>query len=315
MKFQLSDDQQSIAEGLKQILSGIVTDESLKGLKKEGVWFHERAWQALAEADMLGLAIPEAQGGSGFGMLELCLLLEQVGRTVAPVPALETLVSAALAIARFGTDAQKARFLPGVANGSVILTAALVDGGSRDPFVPAATAVKDGQGYRVTGSFTNVAFLDKAQRGFGHRLRQRNGGEVGLQRVLHIGRDLVAQGHGGGGKPEIQRGIGTGVGEGGKRFGQTQGRAVETGARARFRPGAKAAQQRQPVVRGFHRHRLDFHRRVAAQAAEKDCQPSGHFGKRHTGSIVDGVAIQTAGKGVPQFPDRFLGFPWLEVDP
>jgi alkylation response protein AidB-like acyl-CoA dehydrogenase len=164
MKFQLSDDQQSIAEGLKQILSGIVTDDSLKALKKEGGWFHERAWQALAEADMLGLAIPEAQGGSGFGMLELCLLLEQVGRTVAPVPALETLVSAALPIARFGTSEQKARFLPGVANGSVILTAALVDGGSRDPFVPAATAVKDGQGYRVTGSFTNVAFLDQAQR-------------------------------------------------------------------------------------------------------------------------------------------------------
>ena len=80
MKFQLSDDQQSIAEGLKQILSGIVTDDSLKALKKEGGWFHERAWQALAEADMLGLAIPEAHGGSGFGMLELCLLLEQVGR-------------------------------------------------------------------------------------------------------------------------------------------------------------------------------------------------------------------------------------------
>ena len=89
MKFQLSEDQQGIADGLKQMLKGLVTDESLKALAKEGAWFHERAWQTLAEAEMLGLAIPEAHGGAGFGMLELCLLLEQVGRTVAPIPALE----------------------------------------------------------------------------------------------------------------------------------------------------------------------------------------------------------------------------------
>ena len=164
MKFQLSDDQKSIADGLKQILAGLVTDESLKALKKEGAWFHERAWAALAEAEMLGLALPDSHGGSGFGMLELCLLLEQVGRTVAPIPAIETLVSAALPIAQFGTASQKDRFLPGIANGSVILTAALVDGGSRDPFVPAATAVKDAQGYRVTGTFSNVAYLAQSQR-------------------------------------------------------------------------------------------------------------------------------------------------------
>ena len=44
MKFQLSEDQQSISDGLKQILKGIVTDESLKALHKEGAWFHQRAW-------------------------------------------------------------------------------------------------------------------------------------------------------------------------------------------------------------------------------------------------------------------------------
>ena len=65
MKFQLSEDQQGIADGLKQMLKGLVTDESLKALAKEGAWFHERAWQTLAEAEMLGLAIPEAHGGLG----------------------------------------------------------------------------------------------------------------------------------------------------------------------------------------------------------------------------------------------------------
>jgi alkylation response protein AidB-like acyl-CoA dehydrogenase len=164
MKFQLSEDQQSIADGLKQILKGVVTDESLKALSKEGAWFHQRAWQALAEAEMLGLGLPEADGGAGFGVLELCLLLEQAGRTVAPIPALETLVSAGLPIAQFGTDAQRARFLPGVAKGDVILTAALVDTGTRDPLAPAATATRDGQGFRVTGAFTNVAYVEQASR-------------------------------------------------------------------------------------------------------------------------------------------------------
>ncbi|MCB9662077.1 MAG: acyl-CoA dehydrogenase family protein [Polyangiales bacterium] len=164
MKFQLSEDQQGIADGLKQMLKGLVTDESLKALAKEGAWFHERAWQTLAEAEMLGLAIPEAHGGAGFGMLELCLLLEQVGRTVAPIPALETLVSTALPIAQFGTDAQRARFLPGIAKGELMLTAALVDGGTRDPRSPAATAVRDGAGFKVTGTFTNVAYVAQAAR-------------------------------------------------------------------------------------------------------------------------------------------------------
>ncbi|MCA9534543.1 MAG: acyl-CoA/acyl-ACP dehydrogenase [Myxococcales bacterium] len=164
MQFKLTDDQQSIADGLKQILKGVVTDESLKALSKEGVWFHQRAWQALAEAEMLGLGLPEAHGGAGFGMLELCLLLEQVGRTVAPIPALETLVSAGLPIAQFGTDAQRARLLPGIATGEQILTAALVDAFTRDPRAPAATATRDGDGFLVSGTFTNVAYVEQAAR-------------------------------------------------------------------------------------------------------------------------------------------------------
>jgi hypothetical protein len=69
------------------------------------------------------------------------------------------------------------------------------------------------------------------------------------------------------------------------------------------------------VVADFLRHRLDLDRRVAAEAPEKNCQPSAHLRKVNAGSVVDGMPVQTAGKGVPQFPDGFLGFPWLEVDP
>ena len=72
-------------------------------------------WQALADADLLGIAVPEAEGGAGYGLTELCLLLEAQGIAVAPVPLWSTLVLGALPIAHFGSDAQRAHWLPGVA--------------------------------------------------------------------------------------------------------------------------------------------------------------------------------------------------------
>ena len=60
-------------------------------------------WRALADANVLGLALPEDVGGSGLGMIELCLVLEQQGRVVAPVPLWATVVCAALPIAEHGT--------------------------------------------------------------------------------------------------------------------------------------------------------------------------------------------------------------------
>ncbi len=164
MDFSFTEDQQAIRAALSQILGDLVTDESLKALAKEGKHFHDKAWKALAEAEMLGLALPEEVGGAGLGLIELCLLLHQVGRTVAPVPALATLVSAALPIAAYGSAEQKQRLLPGVVRGETILTAALSEYASRDPLRPAATAERDGDGYRVTGVFTNVAFAAESVR-------------------------------------------------------------------------------------------------------------------------------------------------------
>ncbi len=164
MDFSFSDDQNSIRDLVKQVLGDIVTDDSLKALAKDGKWFHERAWKQLAESEMLGLAIPEEYGGAGMGLTELCLLLQQVGRTVAPIPALPTLVSAALPLAEFGTSEQKNRFLSRIAQGRVIIAAALVDLGSRNPLEPSSVAKLKGEGWSVTGRFSNVGYADLAER-------------------------------------------------------------------------------------------------------------------------------------------------------
>ncbi len=164
MDFSFTEDQDGIRALVKQMLAEVVTDDSLKALGKEGRWFHERAWKQLAESEMLGLAIPEEHGGAGMGLTELCILLQQAGRTVAPIPVLETLVCAALPLAAFGTPSQKSRFLPRIAEGVAIFSAALVDSGSRDPLRPSAVAESRGDGWGVSGRFSNVAYLDIAER-------------------------------------------------------------------------------------------------------------------------------------------------------
>jgi len=164
MDFSFTEDQNSIRDLVKQVLTDIVSDDSLKALAKEGIWFHEQAWSQLAASGMLGLAIPEEYGGAGLGLTELCLLLQQVGRTVAPIPAIETLVSGALPLAEFGTADQKDRFLEGIAQGRIILTPALVDTGSRDPQKPSALAKSAGDGWKVSGRFSNVSYADRADR-------------------------------------------------------------------------------------------------------------------------------------------------------
>jgi alkylation response protein AidB-like acyl-CoA dehydrogenase len=164
MDFSFTEDQNSIRDLVKQVLTDIVSDDSLKALAKEGTWFHERAWKQLAESEMLGLAIPEEHGGAVMGLTELCILLQQVGRTVAPIPAIETLVSVALPVAEFGTAEQKDRFLGGIAQGHTIMTPALVDSGSRNPLNPSSVAKVDRDGWRVTGRLSNVAYADLADR-------------------------------------------------------------------------------------------------------------------------------------------------------
>src|SRR5204863_9246262 len=91
----------------------------------------------------------------GVGFLEACLLLQQLGKAVAPVPLYATLLLGALPIAEYGTDEQKQRWLPGVASGDVILTGALdaLDSGHRDPQLQAKP---DGDGWKLHGTKTTV---------------------------------------------------------------------------------------------------------------------------------------------------------------
>ena len=152
MDFSFNDEQQAVQDLAKQILGDQVTNDSLKAHEATGDAYPAGVWSALAEAGLLGIALPEDVGGQGLGFLEVCLTLEQIGLTTAPVPFFANSL-AALAIDEFGTADQRSALLPGAADGSRILTVALTEvaAGPLDP----ATTASDGA---LTGSKLLVPF-------------------------------------------------------------------------------------------------------------------------------------------------------------
>ena len=147
MDFQFHEDDVAAAQLARGILADLATNERQKQLESSGATHDDALWRALADASVLGVAIPEEYGGSGLGFLALGLLLQEVGRAVAKVPAYPALALGALPLARFGSDAQKASLLPGLARGERIVTAALCEYESSDPLAPATRAVRESDGH------------------------------------------------------------------------------------------------------------------------------------------------------------------------
>jgi len=127
MDFTLSEEQEAVAQSADAIFSGLASTERVSAVEQTDDRLDQELWRALADANLLGLAVPGEYGGSGLGLSELCLVLEAQGRTIAPVPLWATAVLGALPISRFGTEEHRSRWLPGVVSGDVKLSAALTE--------------------------------------------------------------------------------------------------------------------------------------------------------------------------------------------
>jgi 3-oxocholest-4-en-26-oyl-CoA dehydrogenase beta subunit len=161
MDFSLTDEQRALADLAAQILTDRCTLERLKAIEASDDRYDAELWVQFAKAGLLGAGLPESAGGSGGGFVDVCLLLEQQGRRVAPLPLLPTVVSGALPLARFGSPEQQRRFLPGVVAGDTLLTTALVEIGS-DARTPRTTAERDGRHWRLTGVKSAVPMAHRA---------------------------------------------------------------------------------------------------------------------------------------------------------
>lgn len=125
MDLSFTDEQLALRALARQIFSGMCADERLREIEAGPERYDPALWTAMARAGLLGFGTPEADGGNGGGMIEVCVLLEEAGRAAAPAPLWAALVTGALPLARFGTDEQRARLLRPMLEGGPPVVAAL----------------------------------------------------------------------------------------------------------------------------------------------------------------------------------------------
>lgn len=155
MDFTFSSEADEAAALAAQILKEATTAERMRTVEADGDRFDHELWQDLAEADLLALAIPEAYGGAGLGLVELCRVAVEVGRTVAPIP-FATHTACALALAEHGTDEQCSLWLFGAATGERVLTSAVAEDLAALPARPSTTARRTDDGWVLNGTKTLV---------------------------------------------------------------------------------------------------------------------------------------------------------------
>ena len=148
MDFGFSEEQRMVRDLARGILEKELTVERIKSVENGGDFHDARLWSTLAEAGLVGLAVPARFGGMGLGLLELCVFFEELGRAAAPLAATPTLALGALAVGELGSDEQRERLLPDIVGGKVLLAAA--PGAS-------ARARRNGESWRVDGSAALVS--------------------------------------------------------------------------------------------------------------------------------------------------------------
>jgi alkylation response protein AidB-like acyl-CoA dehydrogenase len=128
MNFDFSDEQKQLRDTARKFLAEKCPPKAVRAVIDGKAPYDRELWKGLAEMGFLGVAIPEGYGGTGAGHLELCVIAEEMGRALAPVPFSSTVYLAAEALLIAGSEAQKQKWLPVIASGDAIGTLALFEG-------------------------------------------------------------------------------------------------------------------------------------------------------------------------------------------
>ena len=128
MNFDFSDDQKVLRDQSRKFLSQHASPARVRRILETDTAYDADLWKGMAEQGWPGTAIPESYGGAGFGYLELCVIAEELGRTLAPTPFSSSVYLATEAILLAGGAAQKKAWLPKLAMGHAIGCFALAEG-------------------------------------------------------------------------------------------------------------------------------------------------------------------------------------------
>jgi len=186
MNFDFSDDQKFLKSEARKFLEANSSTAQVRKVLDEDARTHDEAlWKAVAAQGWLGAAIPEEYGGLGLGHLELCVIAEELGRAVAPIPFASTVYVLAEAVMLAGDEAQKAELLPKIAAGEVIGALATSEGPG--PVTPGSIQASV-MGGRLTGTKLPVTDGDVATLAL---VLAKENGQAGLYLV-----DLTGEGVG-----------------------------------------------------------------------------------------------------------------------
>ncbi|MBF6362626.1 acyl-CoA dehydrogenase family protein [Nocardia farcinica] len=165
MDFDLTDEQVMLRDTVRDLLARTYDPETrLKVTDTELGWSRD-VWRQLAELGVLGLGFAEEFGGAGATAVETLVVLEEIGRRLAPEPLQDAVVVPGTLVAALGTDAQRAQILPAVAGGEQLLAFAHDEPGVRWPATDLSTrAEQSGDGYTLTGVKNPVPHGDCADR-------------------------------------------------------------------------------------------------------------------------------------------------------
>jgi acyl-CoA dehydrogenase len=158
MALVLSDEQQMLRDSARGFLAEHAPVAHLRKLRDSGdpLSFSRELWRRFAEMGWAGVLVPEEFGGVGLGHVEAGVLLEEMGRTLAPSPFFSTGVVAASAISRSGSQEHKAEYLPRIAAGELVATLAIDEGAKHKPSRVALSAARHANGFRLNGAKTFV---------------------------------------------------------------------------------------------------------------------------------------------------------------
>ena len=152
MNFAFSEEQQMLRATARRFLDDKVPSEVVRRLMETDTGFDPKLWAAIAEQGWQAMAIPEAYGGAGFTFMEQAILMEEMGRSLFPVPFLSSIVLGADLILTAASEGQKLELLPGVASGERRVALAHVEeSGSWDSSGIAMVAKRDGDAFVLDG--------------------------------------------------------------------------------------------------------------------------------------------------------------------
>ncbi len=154
MTLVLNEEQRMLKDAAREFFTARLPVSNLRRLRDEADahGYDREAWREMAELGWAGVLVPEAHGGSAFGYVGLGQILEESGRTLAATPLVATALVAATLLARGGTPAQQAAWLPALAAGERLFALCVDETPQHAPARTALAATRSGDGWQLDGS-------------------------------------------------------------------------------------------------------------------------------------------------------------------